>query len=181
MHNQSIHYHLHSLRSICNSLISSLYILPLFDYCNNLLFNIPAYKLNKLQILQNTVVGCVFQLPCRSTDSIKPLLKQLHWLPIIGYRIKYKLSLPTHKVIHHNSPDYLVPLIYRPTTSNNKIVKHIPPCHPHLNNTNSVLMLSPCQPRIIGTQQMPPLVLSHLLASSNILNLLLFSDFLIIN
>ena len=116
---KSIHYHLHSLRSICNSIplsiaiiISSSYILPLFDYCNNLLFNIPAYKLNKLQTLQNAVARCVFQLPRRSTDSIKPLLKQLHWLPII-YRIKYKLSLITHKVIHHNSLGYLVPFLSR--------------------------------------------------------------------
>ena len=106
---KSIHYHLHSIRSIRNSIIlsiaiiiSSSYIFPLFDYCNNLLFNIPAYKLNKLQTRQNTVARCVFRLPRRSTDSIKPLLKQFHWLPII-YRIKYKLSLITHKVIHHNS------------------------------------------------------------------------------
>ena len=116
---KSIHYHLHSLRSICNSIplsiaiiISSSYILPIlrFDYCNNLLFNIPAYKRNKLQTLQNAVARCVFHLPRGSTDSIKPLLKHLHWLPII-YRIKYILTLLTYKVMHHNSPDFLVPLI----------------------------------------------------------------------
>ena len=55
---KSIHYHIYSIRSICNSIlsiaiiISSSYILHLFDYCNNLLFNISAYKLNKLQTLQ---------------------------------------------------------------------------------------------------------------------------------
>ena len=48
----------------------------------------------------------MFQLLRHSSDSLKPLLKQLNWLPII-YRIKYKLSLITHKIIHHNSPDYV--------------------------------------------------------------------------
>ena len=50
-------------------------------------------------------------LPRRSPDSITPLLKQLHWLPV-PYRIKYKLSLTIHKVIHHNSPDYLASLLH---------------------------------------------------------------------
>ena len=59
---KSIHYHLHSLLHK-----------PLFNYCNNLLFNIPAYKLNKLQTLKNVVARYVFQLPRSSSDSIKPL------------------------------------------------------------------------------------------------------------
>ena len=88
----------------------------LFDYCKNLLFNIPAYKLNILQTLHNAVARCVCQLPCRSTDSIKSLLKQFPWLSII-YCTKYKLSLSYHRFIHHNSPDYLVPFVSRSTTN----------------------------------------------------------------
>ena len=52
----SIHYHLHCLHLIRRSIplpiaitIASSYIIPLFDYCNSLLFNLPDYKLNKLQ------------------------------------------------------------------------------------------------------------------------------------
>ena len=105
---KSIHYHLHYLRLIrCSSFhnlhsnsillpiaitISSSYIIPLFDYYNSLLFNLPEYKLVTLQRLQNSVVRCVHFLPHRSSDSITPLLKQIHWLPV-PYRIKYKLSL----------------------------------------------------------------------------------------
>ena len=89
-------------------IIASYYILPLFDYCNNLLFNLPAYKLIKLLRLQNYVVRCIHLLPRRSSDSITPLLKQLQWLPV-SYRIKYKLSLIIHKAIHHNSPTTLPP------------------------------------------------------------------------
>ena len=63
---KSIHYHLHCLRLIRRSIplpiaitIASSYIIPLFDYCNSLLFNLPEYKLIKLQRLQNDVVRCV--------------------------------------------------------------------------------------------------------------------------
>ena len=111
---KSIHYHLHCLRLIRRSIplpiaitIASSYIIPLFDYCNSLLFNLPEYKLIKLQRLQNAVVRCVHLISRRSSDSITPLLKQLHWLPV-PYRIQYKLSLTIHKAIHHNSSDYLL-------------------------------------------------------------------------
>ena len=112
---KSIHYHLHCLRLIRRSIplpiaitIASSYIIPLFDYCNSLLFNLPEYKLIKLQRLQNAVVRCIHLLPRRSYDSITPLLKQLHWLPV-PYRIQYKLSLTIHKAIHHNSLTTLPP------------------------------------------------------------------------
>ena len=78
--------------------------------------------LNKLQILQNAVARYVFQLLRRSIDSIKPLLKPCNQLSII-YNIKYKLSLITHKIIHHNSPDYLVPFLSRSSTTNNIITR----------------------------------------------------------
>ena len=115
---KSIHYHLHCLRLIRRSIplpiaitIASSYIIPVFDYCNSLLFNLPEYKLIKLQRLQNAVVRCVHLLPRRSSNSIIPLLKKLHWLPV-PYRIQYKLSLTIHKAIHHNSPDYLASLLH---------------------------------------------------------------------
>ena len=114
----SIHYHLHCFRLMRRSIpfsitvtISFSYILPLFNYCNNLLVNLPAYKLIKLKSLQNAVVCCIHLLPRRSSDSITPLLKQLHWLPV-SYHIKYKLSLTIHKAIHHISLDYLASLLH---------------------------------------------------------------------
>ena len=83
---KSIHYHLHCLRLIRRSIalpiaitIASSYIIPLFDSCNSLLFNLPEYKLIKLQRLQNDAVRYIHLLPRRSPDSITYLLKQLHW------------------------------------------------------------------------------------------------------
>ena len=119
-----IHYQLHCFRLIRRSIplpiaitIASSYIIPLFDYCNSLLFNLTEYKLFKLQRLKNAVVRCVHLIPRRSFDSITHLLKQLDWLSV-HYRIKYKLSLTIHKAIHHNSPDYLASHIHlhTPTT-----------------------------------------------------------------
>ena len=115
---KSIHYHLHCIRLILRSIllpiaitIASSYIIPLFDYCNSLLYNLPEYKLFKLHRLQNAVVRCVHLLPRRSSDSITPILKQLHWPPV-PYRIKYKLSLTINKAIHHNSPTYNASLLH---------------------------------------------------------------------
>ena len=89
---KSNHYHLHCLSLIRCSIPLPIAITlasstpPLFDYCNSLLFNLPEYKLFKLQRLQNAVVRCNHLLP--------------------------KLSLTIHKAIHHNSPDYLASLLH---------------------------------------------------------------------
>ena len=60
---RSINVHLHSFLLIHNFIsisisitLASSFILPLFDYCNILLFSLPAYKIKKLQILQNALV-----------------------------------------------------------------------------------------------------------------------------
>ena len=98
----------------------------------------------------------------------KPLLKQLHWLPIL-HRTKYNLSLFTHKVIYHNSHDYIFILLSRQLTTNNTITR--------LSNTFllDTPILIPTQPVLVislftlttGTHYLPPFVPSHLLAPSN--------------
>ena len=120
---KSILYHLHCFRLIRRSIpfpiaitTASSYNLHLFDYCNNLLFNLTAYKLIKLQRLQNAVIRYVHLLLRRSSDSITPLLKQLHRLPV-SYRIKYKLSMTIPKAIYHNYPDYLASLLHLHTST----------------------------------------------------------------
>ena len=153
---KSIHYHLHCLRLIRRSIplpiaitIASSYIISLFDYCNSILFNLPEYKLIKLQRLQNAVVRCVHLLPRRSSDSITPLLKQLHWLPV-PYRIKYKISLIIYKAIHHNSPDYLpsllhihIPITPLQTRSSNTFILTTPHLHKHHSSNIRSFALCP--------------------------------------
>ena len=121
---KSIHYQIHQLRLIRKSisidtakLISSAYILPIFDYCNSLLLHLQSYQITRLQTLQNSLVRCIFKINHFSHDRISPLLIELHWLPI-RQRILYKSLLLTHKAIHHNSPSYLtnlIPLLKTPT------------------------------------------------------------------
>ena len=44
-------------------------------------------------------------------EHCKPLLKQLHWLPI-EQRIKYKISCLCYQIITGTAPQYLVELVY---------------------------------------------------------------------
>ena len=57
------------------------------DYCNILLYGLPAYQLNKLQRVQNAVA----KLICRESKYChrRQLLYNLHWLPL-KFRIDFK-------------------------------------------------------------------------------------------
>ena len=108
-----LNYQLHSLRLIRNSIsiftdtiIATAYILPLFDYCNVILYNTPSSYITKLQILQNSIARCIFNIPNYSHTHISPFLVKLHWLPV-RHSILYKTILLAHKEIHYDSPDYL--------------------------------------------------------------------------
>ena len=81
------------------------------DYCNSLLYGCPAFligKHGKLQRLQNcaarVITGTI------KYDHITPVLKELHWLPIV-HRIDYKIALLTYKCLHGQAPEYLKDLI----------------------------------------------------------------------
>ena len=76
---------LHSLRLIRHSIsvstatiIASAYILPLFDYCNVIIYNTPLSYITKLQILQNSLAMCIFNIPKYSNTHISPFLVKLH-------------------------------------------------------------------------------------------------------
>ena len=43
-------------------------------------------------------------------DHVKPLLKALHWLPVVQ-RIDFKIALLTHKCLNGFAPKYLVDLL----------------------------------------------------------------------
>ena len=64
------------------------------DYCNSLFVNLPSSHLMPLQRIQNTAARMVTR-PQRH-EHIIPILKHLHWLPIIQ-RIQFKILLLTFK------------------------------------------------------------------------------------
>ena len=73
------------IKRLVNALVMSR-----LDYSNSLLYGLPKYQIDKLQRLQNTAARLV--AGTRRSDHIKPVLKDLHWLPIQS-RIIFKILL----------------------------------------------------------------------------------------
>ena len=99
---------LRQLRQICRcvsadmmrSLVFSL-VLPRVDYSNSVLVGLPAYLTRRLQSVLNVFARLVCNL--RRYDGVTDALGSLHWLRI-QERVKYKLAVLTHKVLHGTAP-----------------------------------------------------------------------------
>ena len=78
------------------------------DYCNALLYGLPAREINRLQKIQNSAARLISGT--KKHDHIVPVLKSLHWLPVKA-RIEYKILLLTYKILCGCCPLYLVNLI----------------------------------------------------------------------
>ena len=87
------------------------------DYCNSLLYGLPATQLNKIQRLLNAAA----RLVCRSPRycHITPIMYNLHWIPV-NLRIRFKVPLFVFKAIHGIAPSYISDLILvKPNSSYN--------------------------------------------------------------
>ena len=80
------------------------YVTSRLDYCNGLLYGLPKDSLNRLQRVLNTAARLVTLT--RKYDSITPVLRELHWLPI-QFRIRYKVLLQVFKSLNGMAPQYL--------------------------------------------------------------------------
>ena len=78
------------------------------DSCNSLLYGLPQNIIDKLQRVQNSAARLVTRV--RGHTHMKPVLRNLHWLPI-RKRILFKILLLTHKAIHGLAPQYIMDLI----------------------------------------------------------------------
>ena len=78
------------------------------DYANALLYGLPDYLTDKLQVVQNNAARLI--LKKKKHDNATPLLKYLHWLPV-KYRIEYKMNLLTFKSLRGDAPVYLSDLL----------------------------------------------------------------------
>ena len=84
------------------------------DYCNSLLLGAPAMSLNRLQRAQNIAARVVMDAH-RRTDA-KPLLRQLHWLPV-RQRILFKMAVLTRKAHTTGTPTYLSQHLHQRTAT----------------------------------------------------------------
>ena len=136
---QSVYYHLHNIRQIrkyitqdSTKLLVQAVIMARIDYCNGLLYNVPAAHLSKLQRLQNTPARLITFTP--KFDHISPVLFKLHWLPV-ECRIQYKIGLLIFKAIHFKTTQYLSNLLsikennkYSLRSASNGLILEDPTC-----------------------------------------------------
>ena len=99
------------------------------DYCNALLYGTSAVNIAHLQRIHNTAARLIMRSP--HSDSATPLLRELHWLPIVC-RVDFKLLVIvvfTYKAMHNDAPVFLSELVcpYQPTrtlrSANNNILQ----------------------------------------------------------
>ncbi len=73
-----------------------------------LCYGLPDTLLSKLQRVQNVAARIIRR--CERTSHIRPVLQDLHWLPV-KYRIVFKVLLITFRTLQGSAPEYLSDLI----------------------------------------------------------------------
>ena len=89
-------------------------ITSLLDYCNALLYGTSVVNIARLQQIHNSAARLILRRP--RSDSARPLLTELHWLPV-ARRVDFNILVLTHKAMHDEAPVYLCELVrpYQPT------------------------------------------------------------------
>ena len=133
---KSAFFHLYNIRKIrkflsreTTQILVNALVTSCLDYCNSILYGLPATELYKLQRVQNSAARLICNVG--RFDHISPSLKMLHWLPI-KFRIQFKILLITFKAIHGLAPAYLIELITLKTQ-----------CAYNLRSTNELLLQPP--------------------------------------
>ena len=92
------------------------FVSSILDYGNSLLYGLPKYQLQRLQVLQIAAARVVAKL--RKYDRISEVRKQLHWLPVEA-RIEFKAIMMTWKCLNGMAPEYLSELLHKKENSEN--------------------------------------------------------------
>ena len=112
---KSGYYHLRNIAKISNVLtldttkiLIHAFVVSKIDSYNSLIFGLPNHLIDKLQHLLNAADRLI--KVANKYDSITPILKELHWLPI-EQRIIFKINLSTFKCLNNLAPPYLKELL----------------------------------------------------------------------
>ena len=114
----------------CERLVHA-YFTSKLDSCNSILYGLSGNELDKLQRIQITVARMVTR--SKKFESITPVLRKLHWLPIRA-RIHFKLLVITFKAIHGQAPAYIRELLSQ----------HCPSRNLRSSNSNLLVIPKPC-------------------------------------
>jgi len=108
-----------SLKSILthDALISvvHVFIASRLYYCNSFLFGMSDELVERLQQIQDRIVT-----GRQRYDHITPILKELHWLPVIK-RIQFNILMMTYKALNGQAPIYLTELLHE--KANNRTLR----------------------------------------------------------
>jgi hypothetical protein len=85
-------------------ILTHAFVTSRLDYCNSLLTGANHSDLNKLQLVQNYSAKILCNR--KKYDSVTPLLKGLHWLPI-RERVVFKAMVMSYKAIKNQAPSYI--------------------------------------------------------------------------
>src|SRR5688572_28139379 len=112
---KSCFFHLRRLRQVKKSLnekclrtLVQALVISRIDYCNSVLYGLPASTLQPLTTVLHYAAKLIKNLTPR--DHVSPTLRELHWLPIQA-RITFKICLLMYRVYTSCSPAYLSSLV----------------------------------------------------------------------
>jgi len=94
-----------SLPQECAKTLVQAFISSCLDYCNTLLYGISNSLFRRLQLIQNAAAR--FLTGASRRDHISPVLRSLHWLPVMQW-VDYKLATLVYKSLQGQAPSYLV-------------------------------------------------------------------------
>ena len=82
------------------------------DYCNSVLAGISGHLMDRLQSILNAVARLIYS--ANRSDSITPLLRELHWLKV-PERIEFRLCVLVYRCLEGSAPSYVAEGIHRTT------------------------------------------------------------------
>jgi len=110
---RSSYYQLKQLRPVARSLsveaaktLVQAFVSSRLDYCNTILHGLPLPEklMRRLQSVQNAAARMITS--ARRRDHIKPILRQLHWIPV-RQRVDFKIAVLVFQCLTGHAPAYL--------------------------------------------------------------------------